>query len=137
MTSAGDGVQDTLAAGLAWQEVEKGATVIDTTTWQLAGSYDFKAAKIFAQYGQVDNDSAGTSVDITGLGVAVPIGGLGKVLLQWGRISPGVGAKRTTTSLGYDYTLSKRSNVYLVFMSDKISGRSTGNNISAGMQHRF
>lgn len=125
-----------LATGLAWQKVEKGAAVIDTTTWQLAGSYDFKAAKLFAQYGQVDNDTAKTGVDITGLGVAVPVGA-GKVLLQWGRISPEVGAKRTTMSLGYDHNLSKRTDVYIMLMTDKISDRSTGNNISMGVQHRL
>lgn len=124
------------AAGLAWQQVEKGAGVTDTTTWQLAGSYDFQAAKLFAQYGTVDDDNANTSADITGLGVAVPLGA-GKVLLQWGRISPDVGAKRTTTTLGYDHNLSKRTDVYVMFMADKISGLSTGNNASVGVRHRF
>ena len=125
-----------LAAGLSWQEVKKGATVQDTTTWQLAGSYDLKVAKLFAQFGSVDNNSTGRNYDISELGVSVPVGA-GKLLAQWGQIKPDVGAKRTTLSLGYDHNLSKRTDVYAVLMSDKLSGLSTGNNLSLGMRHRF
>lgn len=125
-----------IAGGLVWQKVEKGATVQDTTTWQAAGSYDFTAAKVFAQYGNVKNDNTGRSYDISGLGLAVPVGE-GKALLQWGHISPDVGAKRTTVSLGYDHNLSKRTDVYAAYMSDKLSGLSTGNSYSVGIRHRF
>lgn len=125
-----------LAGGLVWQKVRKGATVQDTTTWQAAGSYDFTAAKVFAQYGNVKNDSTGQGHDISGLGVAVPVGA-GKVLAQWGQVSPDAGAKRTTVSLGYDHLLSKRTDVYAVYMSDKLSGLSSGNGYSVGVRHRF
>lgn len=125
--------------GLAalWQKAEKGSTVADTTTWQLAGSYDFKVAKVFAQYGQVDNHTTGNDYRITGLGASVPVGELGKALLQWGRIDPQTGAERTTVSVGYNHNLSKRTDVYAVFMSDKISGQTTGNNLGIGIRHRF
>jgi predicted porin len=125
-----------LAAGLAWQKVDKGAAVQDTSSWQLAGSYDLRAAKLYAQYGQVDNDSNGNAYDITGLGVSVPVG-VGKALLQWGRISPDTGASRTTVTLGYDHQLSKRTDLYAMFMSDKLSGMGTGNNYGLGLRHRF
>ena len=128
--------EGSLAGGLSWQKVEKGSTVQDSTTWQAAGSYDFTVAKLFAQYGSVKNDSTGRSYDISDLGVSVPVGA-GKALLQYGQISPSTGAKRTTVSAGYDYTLSKRTDVYGVVMSDKISGLSTGNNFSVGVRHRF
>lgn len=125
-----------MAAGLAWQKVEKGATVPDTTTWQLAGSYDFQVAKAFAQYGQVDNDSNGNGYKITGLGLAVPVGA-GKALAQWGRINPDTGASRSTLTVGYDYFLSKRTDAYVAYMNDKISGQSAGNSYSVGIRHRF
>ena len=125
-----------MALSFAWQQVEKGATVQDTTTWQVGGSYDFKTAKVFVQYGNVDNDTTGNGYKITGLGVAAPMGA-GKALLQWGRISPDTGSSRSTISVGYDHFLSKRTDVYAVFMSDKISGLSTGNNYSVGVRHRF
>lgn len=126
-----------LALSAAWQEVKKGAAVADTSTWQLGGSYDLKVVKLFAQYGQVDNDSSGNKYKITELSAAAPVGTVGKAMLQWGQINPNTGAKRTTVSIGYDHNLSKRTDVYGVYMSDKLSGVSAGNNYSVGVRHRF
>lgn len=125
-----------LGLGFAWQKVEKGATTADTTTWQLGGSYALGDTKLFAQYGSVDNDTSGMGYDITGLGASIKAGA-GNVLAQWGRISPDSGAKRTTFSVGYDYFLSKRTDLYAVFMSDKISGLSGGTNYGVGIRHKF
>jgi predicted porin len=108
----------------------------DTTTWQLGGSYALGDTKLFAQYGSVDNDTSGMGYDITGLGASIKAGA-GNVLAQWGRISPDSGAKRTTFSVGYDYFLSKRTDLYAVFMSDKISGLSGGTNYGVGIRHKF
>lgn len=121
----------------AWQKVEKGSAVADTTTGQLGGSYDFKVVKAFVQYGQVHNDTTGNKHKITGLGAAVPTGDLGKALLQWGQIDPKTGAKRTTISVGYDHNLSKRTDLYGIYMSDKLSGLATGNSYGVGVRHRF
>ncbi len=126
-----------LAAGLAWQDVKKGATTDDTSTWQLAASYDLRAAKLFAQVGSVKNDRSGKRDDIAELGVSVPVQTLGKVLLQWGQIDPSTGAKRSTISVGYDYNLSKRTDLYAVYMNDKLHGLAAGNNYSVGVRHRF
>lgn len=125
-----------IAAGLAWQKVEKGATVQDTTTWQLAASYDFKVAKLFMQYGNVDNDTTGRDFKILGVGVSVPVGA-GRLLAQHGRISPDVGNRRTTTTLGYNHALSKRSEAYVAYMSDKLANVGTGGNYGVGLRHRF
>ena len=125
-----------LAMGFAWQSVSKGATLANTKTWQLGASYNLTVAKFFGQYGSVDNDATGNSYDITGLGVSAPVGA-GSVLAQWGRISPDMGSSRTTFSLGYDYFLSKRTDLYAVYMSDKISGLSSGTNYGVGIRHRF
>jgi predicted porin len=125
-----------LAVGFAWQSVSKGATLDNTKAWQLGASYDLKAAKLFGQYGNVKNDATGNAYDIAGLGASVPAGA-GSVLVQWGKISPDLTASRTTFSLGYDYFLSKRTDLYAVYMSDKISGLSSGTTYAVGMRHRF
>jgi predicted porin len=125
-----------MALGFAWQNVKKGSTVADTKTWQIGASYDLKAVKLFGQYGKVNNDTSGNDYKIAGLGLSAPLGA-GKALFQWGRISPKTGANRTTISLGYDYDLSKRTDVYAVYMSDKITGLSTGSNYGVGIRHRF
>lgn len=125
-----------LGATAAYQKVEKGATVADTTTGQLGVSYDFKVVKVFGQLGKVDNDTTGRSYKLGEAGVSVPVGA-GKALLQFGQLKPDVGNKRTTISTGYDYNLSKRTDVYAVFMNDKIAVTGTGKTYAVGVRHRF
>ena len=125
-------------SAFSWQDVKKDGTtaVDDTRTWQGNLAYDFGALKLFGQLGNVDNRSSGIDYDIAGLGASVPID-LGKLLAQWGRIKPATGAKRTTITIGYDYYLSRRTDVYLVGMSDKVDGLSSGSGFSVGLRHRF
>ena len=127
-----------LAAALVFQDVEKdGATPVqDTRTWQLSGSYNAGIAKLFAQVGTVDNKTTGNDYDLTGLGASVPVGA-GFVLAYWGQIKPATGAKRTTVTVGYDHYVSKRTDLYAVAMSDKLSGLSSGHGYSLGIRHRF
>jgi predicted porin len=126
------------AAAFVFQDVEKdGATPVqDTRTWQLSGSYQLSAAKLFAQLGKVDNKTTGNDYDLAGLGASVPVGA-GSVLAYWGQIKPATGAKRTTLTVGYDHYLSKRTDVYAVAMSDKLSNLSGGHGYSLGIRHRF
>lgn len=125
-------------SALSYQDVKKdgAVAVADTRTWQGALSYDFGVAKLFGQIGKVDNKTTGNEYDITGLGASVPAGN-GKVLAQWGQIKPETGAKRKTFSAGYDYFLSKRTDLYAVAMSDKIDGQSSGSAFSIGVRHRY
>jgi predicted porin len=123
-------------AGLAWQKVERGATVNDTTTWQFAGAAGVGDARITAQFGRVDDDTAGTQADILGLGVAYTVGA-GRVLAQWGRIDRDAGADRRTLSVGYDHQLSKRTDVYVVAMRDRLDGTGSGTSAGIGIRHRF
>jgi predicted porin len=125
-------------SALSWQDVKKdGATAVaDTKSWQAAATYDFGVARMFAQFGNVANKTTGNEYDITGLGASVPMGN-GKVLAQWGQIKPETGARRRTFSAGYDYFLSKRTDLYAVAMSDKITGQSSGSAFSIGVRHRY
>lgn len=125
-------------SAFSWQDVKKdgAAAVADTKSWQGAASYDFGVAKLFGQLGNVANKTTGNEYDIAGLGASVPVGN-GKVLAQWGQIKPETGAKRKTFSAGYDYFLSKRTDLYAVAMSDKVDGLSSGSAFSVGVRHRF
>jgi len=128
-----------LAVAGAWQRVDKGAAVDDTTTWQLAGSYDFGPAKLFGQYGRVKNRTAATTptFTVTGLGASIAAGSTGKVLVQYGRLSPETGAATTTFTAGYDHFLSKRTDVYAAWMNERRSGTSAANSYGLGVRHRF
>ena len=44
---------------------------------------------------------------------------------------------RTTTSVGYDYYLSKRTDLYAVVMNDRFTGNASGNSYGVGIRHRF
>ena len=123
--------------GFAWQKAKMGATVDDTTSWQLGGSFNFSPVKLYAQYGKVDNDTTGNSFKITGLGGDFALGLTSKLMLQWGKVKPDLGAGRTTTTFGYDYQMSKRTDVYVAYMSDRQTGKTSGTAYAVGARHRF
>ncbi len=128
-----------LGVGLAWQTVEKGTGAFnpDTDTWQLGASYTVAPFKLYAQYGSNDNKTINNTSKVLGLGGEMAVSSVGKVMLQWGKLSPDVGADRKTISLGYGQQVSKRTDLYAVLMHDKLSGLSAGTNYAVGVRHRF
>ncbi|RZJ06744.1 MAG: porin [Rubrivivax sp.] len=139
VAASGTYVNGPLGGALVYQKVQKdgGATPVDdTSVWSANGSYDFGAVKLFAQYADASNDTKRIDYKITEIGAAIPIG-LGKLLAQYGQIKPSAGASRKTVTVGYDYWMSKRTDLYAMAMSDKIAGQPKGNSFSLGMRHRF
>jgi len=124
------------AAGFAWQKVEKGSTVSDTTAWQLGGSFNLAPVKFYAQYGSNDNKTWDNTIKVWGLGADWSLG-LGKVMFQWNKLSPDVGADLKAFSLGYDHQMSKRTDLYAVYMNEKKTGLSSGNSYAVGIRHKF
>ena len=117
-----------LSAALVYQSVKKDETrpvpasvQNDTRTWQLNGAYDFTVAKAFVQYGEVKNTTTDNRYRISELGAR----------------APKTGPDRNTVSLGYDYNLSKRTDIYAVAMRDKLDNLSAGSSYSVGVRHRF
>jgi predicted porin len=51
------------------------------------------------------------------------------------RVTPG--NTRDTWTLGYDYNLSKRTDVYAMLMHDKITTFVSGTSYGFGIRHRF
>lgn len=134
------------AATVAWQNVKNGVFPVPAgftgqTAWQLGGSYDLKVVKLFGQYGKVET-KATAKVDTTlyQFGASVPAGGLGSVLASYGNAKAEVAATETTRktfTVGYDYFLSKNTDVYAVVMNDKATGLTSGTTIAAGIRARF
>jgi len=116
------------AGTVAFQKVKN-----STTTSQIGASYDLGGAKLYGQYGKVKNDLTNVSYKLTDVGVAIPVGA-GKVLFEYGRLTP---VTRTTITAGYDYTLSKRTDLYAVAMSDKKTATNTGSTYAVGVRHKF
>ncbi|MEK8029484.1 porin [Ideonella sp. DXS29W] len=122
--------------------------------WQLAASWDFGVAKVFGQWfdGQIDGTRPGPpppdktlKLRTWQLGATVPWGS-GALLasvaqsrrdLSAGGSSDAQDATRTTVSMGYDYSLSKRTDLYAVGMSDRVTRLDGGTTWALGARHRF
>ncbi|WHZ12377.1 MAG: Outer membrane porin [Burkholderiaceae bacterium] len=116
--------------------------------WMLSGKAGFGIVNVYANYEQTRNDNyngpAGNADSKTWSLSADIAAGPGKVMVAYASTkwttSPTSsldGAKRGTASLGYDYILSKRTDLYAVYMNDKITNYNTGNSFGVGMRHRF
>ncbi|RZU01240.1 porin [Rivibacter subsaxonicus] len=111
------------AATAAWQSVEQtNAGTNAQDSWQLGGSWDLTFVKLFGQYGEVDDgDISGVKARIWAASASVPLGA-GKILGSYGESSfSGTGSgKRITASLGYNYALSKRTDVTAAVMGEEV-----------------
>ncbi|NRR32334.1 porin [Oxalobacteraceae bacterium] len=110
----------------------------------LGARYDTGPVKLFATYRSNNDDTTtGKKMDdhSYSLGLSIPVAN-GALLAGYAdtRRSGSLLAadlKRSTLSLGYDHTLSKRTDLYTIYMSDKITAASRTNSFAAGMRHRF
>ena len=108
---------------------------------QFGASYDLKFVKFYGQYMYTHNDQiAGSSwhVNTEQGGVTVPVGpGTVMASFAYSRDAGGLDQTRKTWALGYDYPLSKRTDVYAAYMNDRLSGLSDGNTFGAGIRAKF
>lgn len=110
------------------------------TAWMLGGSYDLSKAKLFATYGRTSHDIDFTDKTLS-LGASIAAGP-GKVLAAWAQTkrssaAAGMDLKRNTASVGYDYDLSKRTDLYAIYMNDRVTNLSNANSLGVGVRHRF
>jgi predicted porin len=133
------------AATVAWQKVGNGIPAVPAgfdgqTAWQLGGSYDLKVVKLFAQLGETKTDATvETKTKLYSLSASVPLG-TGNVLAAYGNAKATTGTvdtTRKTLSVGYDYFLSKSTDVYAVAMNEKLTGLDAGNTFAVGIRLRF
>lgn len=106
-------------------------------------SYDLRWAKLFGQaYRTTLNDAAANQVrlDTSQLGALLPAGP-GQVLVSWAHTAKEQTAapklSRDTWALGYDYLLSKRTDLYVVLLQDKVTHLNRGTSVALGMRHSF
>ena len=136
-----------LAATVAWQQVKNGVFPVPAgfdkqNSFQVGASYSLAAAKLFAQIGNVKTDAAAdVKTKIYQFGASVPMGG-GSALASYGNAKTTVSgvptsSTRKTLSLGYDYNLSKSTDIYAVYMNEKVTSVSAGNTFAGGIRLRF
>jgi predicted porin len=114
-----------------------GATV--QTAWLVGGAYRLGTVKIYAQYERVDNNSH-LADDTVQLGASVRAG-LGSLMVSWAgtrrRSADEANIHWSTAALGYDYPVSKRTDLYAAYRYDTITGVSSGSSLGAGLRVRF
>ena len=109
---------------------------------QAGASYNLNVAKLFAQYGHTEMNLAvgQREYDTWQLGTSVPVGA-GALLVSYASSTKQERAladvERSTLGVGYDYNLSRRTDLYTVFLNDKVKGLSAGRTLVAGVRHRF
>lgn len=112
------------------------------SAWLLGSSYDLGAVKLFAQYQRLADRVAGADRQRNSgqLGLSIPAGP-GAVLASYGhaRTSGAEDARRNTWALGYDYPLSKRTDIYLNHLHDRVTGTGAGSGQTwgLGLRHYF
>jgi predicted porin len=133
-------VNNPLDAGTQTSALNTVGSPSSQRAWFIGASYDFSVAKLYGTYQQ-----AASNVEIrdriTQLGAGIPAGS-GIVLVSWAKThrtgeQAGVDRTRNTTSLGYDLNLSKRTDLYAVYMADKIKELDRAHTYLIGIRHRF
>ncbi|WP_198969276.1 porin [Xylophilus sp. ASV27] len=118
------------------------ALMRESRLWNLGASYDLKFIKLYAQMisTRLSSPTSDVDLDTVTVGGALPAGP-GKILASYGQTSRSqtrqAEVKRRTLSLAYDYNLSRRTDLYFVFMHDALTSTSSGNGYAAGIRHRF
>ncbi|MFB9127842.1 porin [Paraburkholderia dipogonis] len=107
---------------------------------QIGLSYDLKFVKFFGQYMYTcDTQQSGSWHVQTGQGgVAVPLGvGTLMASVAYSRDSGGLDQTRKSAAIGYDYPLSKRTDVYAAYLYDHFNKQSSGQTYGVGIRAKF
>lgn len=109
----------------------------------LAGlAYDFGPVKLYGQFQQIDNRGGPLqNLRVRGgqAGAAIPVRGQDRVLLSYAysRSTGRSEEKRNTWALGYEMGLSKRTQLYASYFSDRVDVVGRGHSVGVGMRHTF
>jgi len=136
-----------LMVGLNYHKIDpQTAGAADLNVWDLAGSYNFGVAKVAAAYGSREVSATDDRTSWM-LGVTVPVSAAGKVLASYNytkldRAGTAIDPKSTQWAVGYEHSLSKRTNLYVAYadISNKKGGAASvgdSSNPGAGYQSGF
>lgn len=109
--------------------------------YMLGAAYDWQAVKVFGSLSGSDADGTVNETKTWDLGLKVPVTASGAFLAEFAHTKrtrdPLPENVRKTASFGYDHFLSKRTDVYAVYLRDKQTGFDAGNSLALGIRHTF
>ncbi len=108
----------------------------------LGASYDFGVAKAFVQLTNIKDKTTDNKDKIYQIGVSAPVSDKATVMASYGELKDTFNPTSTkksdkVLSVGYDYVLSKRTDVYGAFMSNSQTTLESGQSIAVGIKHNF
>ncbi|KKW68398.1 hypothetical protein AAV94_04580 [Lampropedia cohaerens] len=116
---------------------------LNAKNWMLGGTWDFEVVKAYLSYGAgEDLRIAGDETETWQVGASIPMGPAGKFLASYAETefdpSNTVSDRtRKTLTVGYDYALSKRTDIYTIVMHDRFTGTDSGTSYALGIRHNF
>lgn len=113
---------------------------VEQKAWLAGANYDFGLFKVYGNGVHTDIDG-GAASRMGDAGVSVPLGVRSALLAEVARtraLRPGVAdVWRTTSTVGYDYRLSKRTDLYALYVFDKKSRSPSAGSTALGIRHLF
>lgn len=135
-----------LTAVLSGQRVRMLSTaavpvLTEQKTWLTGFAYNFRIVKIFAAGTGTHTFGVPTSTRTWSLGANMPLQQGFSLIAAYARTdrdTPKLAStERRTATLCLDYALSRRTDLFLVGMTDKRSGAGAGTSTGAGIRHTF
>lgn len=136
-------VKGPVTAVISAQRVRQPVTAPTTEQYAYLGglAYNFNILKVYGAALTTNTHGISVGTHTYELGLSVPVVGHSSILAEWARTSRNGGGgpktSHTTASIGYDYALSKRTDVYVVGMMDKLSTAATADTAALGLRHSF
>lgn len=128
------------SAALSAQRVRTAAVapVTQQNAYLGGAAYDFKVVKLFGSLGHTSTEGARIETHTASVGARVPAGP-GAVMAEWARTKRDAAAEtvRNTGAVGYDYFLSKRTDLYATLVHDRLTGFGGANTYALGIRHTF
>ena len=105
---------------------------------QAGASYDFSFVRVYGQVGQIKteatDDERTTSVPARRRGARSATASSSSPTARRTSKTPSARTTDRTTSIGYDYFLSKSTDIYVAAMYEKLSFVSSGNSFAGGVR---
>ena len=110
-----------------------------STARGVGASYDLKVAKLFATYQKADDTSAQLKTSTWQTSALIPAGP-GNIMVEYASSKNKFTGTKTTFreyAVGYDYPLSKRTDVYVTAGRTEVTALTDGSTYGAGLRVRF
>jgi predicted porin len=105
-----------------------------------AAAYDFGVVKLSTIYQQHKQSALDNKYRVLSLGASMPLGPH-KVMVTWARTEldriANPDPTRDSLAVTYDHFLSKRTDLYVHGLHDRVTALKAGNSLVVGMRHRF